>query len=102
MTNKEFIQKFCTGNFDEDKVYRCGNLTIQDDRLFSYSTCIAEFKYNPHIVYINMTKYSPTTSRHQNLMRKYFEIYRSEFCWELLTNVPINTKNLSRYDYGKM
>lgn len=100
MKNKDFIYKFCLGHFDDENTYRCGNLTARDGRLFSYNTCIAEFEYSISL-YINMTKYSRTTSRHQNLMMEFFDKYRSDFCWEIHTDVPINTKNLSRFVYDK-
>lgn len=98
MKNEDLIYKFCTGNFNEDKVYRCGNLTIQDDRLFSYNTCIAEYGDDRSMVYINITKYSSTTSRHQNIVLKYF---KTSIQFELYDGVPINTRNLSRHAYDK-
>lgn len=103
MKNKDFIYNFCKGNFDENKVYRCNNLTIKDGRLFSYNTCIAEYEADyTNSVIINMTKYSSTTSRHQNLMMQYFNEYRHGLSWIVYDDVPINTINLSRYDYDKM
>jgi hypothetical protein len=41
-----------------------------DYRVISYSTMIAAYLADESKTYINDTKYSVTTSRHQNLVRK--------------------------------
>lgn len=91
MRNIEVIKQFLnksSGNSDS------GNLISTGDRLFSYNTCIAEWLENNDLA-LNVTKYSSTTSRHQNLLRRKI-IYSSI----QLVNVPINTQRL--WDPKKM
>lgn len=91
MRNIEVIKQFLnksSGNSDS------GNLISTGDRLFSYNTCIAEWLENNDCA-VNLTKYSSTTSRHQNLLRRKI-IYSSI----QLVNVPINTQRL--WDPKKM
>lgn len=56
MTNQETMKKFIQGESGKSL-----NMTSTGDRLFSYQTVIAE-RIDNHI-YINSTKYSPTTSK---------------------------------------
>lgn len=44
------------------------SLSAVDGRLFSYNTCIAEFDKNGWL-WINTTKYSVTTSKHQSMLK---------------------------------
>jgi hypothetical protein len=49
-----------------------------DDRgynIVSYRTLIATFTPNDKVAWVNPTKYSVTTSRHQNLIRKAWSLY---------------------------
>ena len=80
-TNKEVIKSFSFGNVDSNT-----NLTSCGDRLLSYSTCIAQHTTNGTI--INETKYSVTTSRHVNMVKKYIKSYIA------VNNVPIDTLSL--------
>lgn len=92
MRNIEVIKQFLnksSGNSDS------GNLISTGDRLFSYNTCIAEWIDDDDYVIINTTKYSSTTSRHQNMLKNKL-IYSSI----QLINVPINTRRL--WDPKKM
>ena len=50
------------------------HLSSENDKLYSYSTCIAQWIGNR--VYLNCTKYSATTSRHQSLVRHICNPYR--------------------------
>lgn len=64
MTNKEVCKAFVMG---ED--YAMGsNLSIRGNVLYSYATAICQRLGNDKFVY-NETKYSSTTSRHQNCLR---------------------------------
>lgn len=66
MTNAQVIRAFAFGN-----KARSGSLTSTGDKLFSYNTVIAEFKDDT--LYINVTKYSVTTSKHQHQLRREIE-----------------------------
>ena len=67
ISNKDLIAGFISGTMSGR---RNGSMSISDDgkRLFSYSTCIAQF--DGGLVYLNITKYSPTTSRQQSILRR--------------------------------
>lgn len=86
MSNKDVIQAFL------DKVpAKCLNMHSTGDRLFSYSTCIAEWdKFSDYKLYINLTKYSVSTSKHQTyLIRSIGSIRAIE-----VDDVPRETQNL--------
>lgn len=62
-----------------------GSLESIGDRLYSYATCIAEYdKYGR--LYINLTKYSCTTSHHQSILNRL--LYSKSF--EILYNIERN------------
>lgn len=61
MTNREVIDKFLVG-----EPGKALNLYSTGEKLFSYSTCIAQYTRDGLIV--NKTKYSVTTTRHQNTL----------------------------------
>lgn len=63
MKNKEVIKAFINNRPANSST---GNLSSTCGRLFSYTTCIAEFIDN--VLLINRTKYSVTTSRHQYML----------------------------------
>lgn len=46
------------------------NLYSDGHKLFSYSTCIAEWEDYYNRLYVNSTKYSVTTSKHQSYLRR--------------------------------
>lgn len=62
MTTQDLLTAFVngqtSGNASDKRLY------IEGDRLYNYATCIAERYAGGFIV--NVTKYSPTTSKHQN------------------------------------
>lgn len=85
MRNKEVIDKFL------QKLPASGsNLYSTGDKLINYNTTIAE--WDSGRLYINNTKYSKTTSTHQNYI-----IYRTRYS-DLVnlnkTNIPRGTTNL--------
>ena len=66
-----------------------GNLRSTGEKLFSYNTCIAEW-VNDYL-FVNLTKYSSSTSRIQNML---FKELRFGHKVKQVENVPINTKYL--------
>lgn len=68
------------------------NLESTGDRLYSYSTCIAQRK-DDGIVYINNTKYSTTTSKHQNLVLRICTPHVVLRC----TSIPRGIVKLNKY-----
>ena len=66
-SNSELIHVWANNN--EAEVYkRANSVSCQYDRLFSYSTCIAEL-YGDNYVILNSHSYSVSTSKHQSLAR---------------------------------
>ena len=89
MRNIEVIKQFLnksSGNSDT------GNLISDGVKLFSYNTCIAE--WTDSLLLVNITKYSRSTSRIQNML-----IHELKFRYPQLTieNVPINTQYLWKH-----
>lgn len=77
-----------------NKFLRCecasgSNLNSSGDRLFSYNTCIAQWLDD--ILYLNMTQYSPTSSKHRNMI-----VNKYQGCIVRILNVPINSHSLCR------
>lgn len=68
MTTSEVVREFC-GNHATEGSASNNRLRIEGDELINYSTTIA-FRHEGRIV-LNNTKYSSTTSRHQNRIRQY-------------------------------
>lgn len=70
-----------------------GNLYISEggNRLMNYNTCLAEFTGNT--VYINETKYSSTTSKIQNMLKRELEFNRN-LTKIHYNKVPMNTDRL--------
>lgn len=64
LRKEELIQKFLDGATEG----RASNLKIEGDTLINYYTPIA-YRYKGFII-LNSEKYSPTTSRNQNLIRR--------------------------------
>lgn len=86
MKNIEVIRKFLhlsSANSDT------GNLISVGDRLINYNTCIAE--WNKGCVMVNVTKYSPTTSKIQNML---LEELKVGYKVVQVVNVPIDTQYL--------
>lgn len=61
MKNEDVIKAFLNGEYAETK-----NLKSEDNKLFSYSTCIAQLCMDWEFIVVNMTYYSLTTSTHRN------------------------------------
>lgn len=66
-----------------------GNTRSTGEKLFSYNTCIAEW-INGYL-FVNITKYSSSTSRIQNMLLGYLGFTHKV---KQVENVPINTQKL--------
>ena len=64
MRNKEVISKFV--NFAESAA--TANVRSTSDKLFNYETCIAQ-RHEGKVI-VNVTRYSVTTSKIQNYLRR--------------------------------
>lgn len=87
MRNQEVISKFV--NFAESAA--TANVRSNGDKLFNYGTCIAQ-RHEGKII-VNVTRYSVTTSKMQNYLRRELSGYDVI----KVTNVPIGTCNLVPY-----
>ena len=87
--NNDFITYYLAGGREQKN---CNNLHIKGDKLFNYDTVIAQ-KSEDGTLYINMTKYSTSTSRIQNaLLREAQYYYYTGLI--VLNNIQIDTKDL--------
>jgi hypothetical protein len=64
MTTIELARAFVNGATKG----KAASLSIEGDRLFSYDTIIAQ--RTPNLTYLNVTKYSVTTSKHQTRLKR--------------------------------
>lgn len=100
MKNSELIASFVNDNFFSGETYKCNNLNVKDHKLFSYSTCIAEWVSIDSIL-INFNGYSNTTKRHKNTLQSYlhYEITKNGKNYDIkyVRNVPINAQELKMY-----
>lgn len=87
MTNQEVIGKFV--NFAESAA--TANVRSTGDKLFNYETCIAQ-RHEGKII-VNVTRYSMTTSKMQNYVRREL----SDYYVIEVTGVPKGTCNLLPY-----
>lgn len=86
MRNIEVIKQFL--NKSSGNSYT-GNLISDGVKLFSYNTCIAE--WTDSLLLVNVTKYSRSTSRIQNML---IQELKSRYSQLTIDNVPINTHRL--------
>ena len=97
-TNREVAEAFVLGNPSAN-----ANMTSTGDRIFSYSTCIAESflnRYNEICFVVNDTRYSNTTTRHRNYV--YDEIHKLLLkgfivIVKRVDDVPRGTQTLKQY-----
>lgn len=88
--NNDFIEYFVNGGREQKS---CNNLHIKEDKLFNYNTVIAELKEDG--MYINMSKYSKSTSRIQNVLLEEAEYrYRCSKKVVILTGIEKNSQSL--------
>lgn len=88
LKNAEVVKNF-VGRFGDCQSYT-GNLYSRGNKLYNYSTVIAQ--YIDGELVINATKYSVSTSKIQHMIRK--EAYRYI---ETEKHVPIDTNDLTDY-----
>lgn len=87
MKNNDVIKAFIDGKS------ACGsNLYSTGDKLINYSTCIAEYNESENRYILNITKYSSTTSKHQNALRRLLPL--GTIC---VDKIPKGTLSLLRY-----
>ena len=82
MRNEEVVKAFSRR---EEAKSSTGSLQSTGDCLYSYHTCIAEFN-NEGKLYINLTKYSTTTSHHQTLVNKHLFNSAHRFLYNIERN----------------
>lgn len=87
MRQQEVISKFV--NFAESAA--TANVLSTGDKLFNYATCIAQ-RHGGKII-VNVTRYSVTTSKMQNYLRREL----SDYDVIEVTSVPRGTCNLVPY-----
>jgi hypothetical protein len=89
MRTNELVEAYVRGA--ESGKASGGRLYIEGTKLINYHTCLAEIKHG--VFYVNMTKYSPTTSKHQNRLLRELRSYGATPI--ILEAVPEGTQSLS-------
>jgi hypothetical protein len=84
MTNLDVIKSFIKRNPNST-----AHLLSTGDKLYSYSTCIAESYLG--MLLVNITYYSNTTSHHLGLLKRN---YPSDILIVCLDRIPQDTQNL--------
>ena len=82
MRNEEVVIAF---SHRERAKSSTGSLWSTGDCLYSYSTCIAEYTKDGKL-YVNLTKYSTTTSHHQTLVKGHLFNVAYRFVYEIARN----------------
>lgn len=90
MTNLDVIKSFTRRNPNST-----AHLLSTGDKLYSYSTCIAEYYLDRLLV--NITYYSNTTSHHLGLLKRN---YPTDILIVCLDRIPQNSQCL-HVNYGK-
>lgn len=70
-----------------------GKLRIEDNRIFNYTTCIAEADEERGWL-MNVTKYSPTTTTYQNKIIQHLLHYR--IFPKYIESVPKGTRTMAK------
>lgn len=89
MKNSQIVEDFFNGYKSEYK-NKSRSVRIEKNKLFSYDTCIAQ--YVNGICYMNLTKYSSTTSKIQYLIKQYITI-NTRIC----KDVPRDSSSIVSY-----
>lgn len=82
MRNEEVVIAF---SHRERAKSSTGSLWSTGDCLYSYNTCIAEYTKDEKL-YVNLTKYSTTTSHHQALVKRHLFDVAYRFVYEIARN----------------
>lgn len=92
MKNIEVIDCFL-----KDIALRGSNIRSTGEKLYSYDTCIAEKAVidGCSIMLVNLTMYSPTTSKHRNTLIR--RLFGSTIVRKYVTGVPKGATNLIEY-----
>lgn len=69
------------------------------DTIYSYGTALATFGDNLNEVYLNRTKYSNTTSTHQNGLA--YLLHREGYEVQEIDGLPIGTKGTQLFKIGR-
>ena len=90
MKNKDVIKLF----LQKEKASG-SNLYSDGNKLVNYSTTLAQWHDNYHLI-VNNTRYSVSTSKNQNWLRRAITSERGIVIKDVY-NIPIDTKNLEQY-----
>lgn len=92
MKNIEVVKAFLMGCIASTE-----HVTTDGTRLRSYNTCIAEKSIvdGKHVIIINPTKYSVTTSKHQTFVKR--ETYNKFNIIYTNDRVPRNSQHLTEF-----
>ena len=94
MKNEEVIKAFAERKKARNST---GSLESTGNILYSYATCIAEYDKKGRL-YINLTKYSCTTSHHQSILNRLLYSKAFEILYGVEKNkVHIIPKDLKLY-----
>jgi hypothetical protein len=94
MTTKDLIVEFVNGA-TKGKASG-GRLYIEGNKLINYGTCLAEVVNGTW--YVNVTKYSRTTTTHQNYLNRYLN--ECGIAPILLDDVPMGCTEISTASQG--
>lgn len=86
MKTSEVIDKFIDKNFG----YKASNLYSKDNKIINYDTVLAEWFDNTLL--INVTKYSVTSSKHQN--RLVVDADEKNIKYYTVSDIPMGTNDL--------
>ena len=90
MKNKDVIELFL-----QKKKASGSNLYSDGERLINYSTTLAQWHDNYHLI-VNNTRYLVSTSTNQNWLKRAITSERGIVVKDVY-NIPIDTKNLEQY-----
>lgn len=91
MKNSEVIDKFLNKDFNT----HANSVSSENNKIFSYNTIIGQWFDN--VLLINITKYSVTTSKHQNYLVS--EANSKGAKWHTVSDISMGTNDLT-YKYN--
>lgn len=91
MKNIEVLDAFINKTSGMHLSNYTGNLQISSNCLYTYNTILAQWK--DHNLFINVTKYSTTSSRNKNALLELIPSYKNYTVF-LIDDVPINSSTL--------
>ena len=91
MKNEKVIENFVTRNNNKNISSHTKNLftNTEGNKLINYKTTLAKFDYDTMTLYVNITKYSVTTSKIQNYLKKELQ-YLHGFTIEYVEHNKLN------------